>query len=66
MNIILNGKSHELTDDASVADLIVDLNLSGKRVAVEVNKDIVRRADHAEHILKPDDRVEVVTLVGGG
>ncbi|MHC5068255.1 MAG: sulfur carrier protein ThiS [Planctomycetota bacterium] len=66
MRIVLNGQDHQLAEGATVADLLADLDLSGKRVAVEVNKDIVRRAAHASHLLAADDQVEVVTLVGGG
>jgi sulfur carrier protein len=49
-----------------VADLLVALNLPTTRVAVEVNRQLVRRAAHASHRLAAGDQVEVVTLVGGG
>ena len=66
MKIMLNGADHDCTSPASVSDLLQQLELADKRVAVEVNKAIVRRAQHAEHQLQAGDQVEVVTLVGGG
>ncbi len=66
MDLIVNDAPLSLPDGATVAALVVHLGLTGARVAVEVNRTLVRRADHAASILKADDRVEVVTLVGGG
>ncbi len=56
----------KLPDGATVADLLVLLQLAGRRVAVELNLDIVPRSAHAEHRLQPGDRVEVVHAIGGG
>ncbi len=66
MRIQVNEDERELADGGTVADLLVQLALPGTRVAVEVNGAIVRRLAHATTLLKPGDRVEVVTLVGGG
>ena len=66
MQITVNGEATEVPAGISVAGLIEHLALSGRRVAVEVNKDIVRRAEHPKHCLSEGDRVEIVTLVGGG
>ena len=66
MRLRVNDEDLELTDGATVADLLATLRLPGTRVAVEVNRRLVRRADHAATRLAADDRVEVVTLVGGG
>ncbi len=66
MQITMNGEARELNDGSTVTDLLATLNLPGTRVAVEVNKDIVRRAQHGDHVLDNGDVVEVVTFVGGG
>ena len=66
MQITLNGEARTLPDGQTVAELVASLDLSDKRVAVEVNKDLVRRAEHPAHTLADGDVVEVVTLVGGG
>lgn len=66
MRILVNGTSRELAEGASVAELVRELGLTSERVAVERNGRIVRRAEHGETRLAEGDRVEVVTLVGGG
>ncbi len=66
MHITVNDESREVADGTTVAGLLVELRLSGKPVAVEVNLDLVPRQRHAEHRLAEGDRLEVVTLVGGG
>jgi thiamine biosynthesis protein ThiS len=65
-SIVLNGVPRLLGGASSVADLIDVLALRPERVAVEVNEVLVRRAEYAQTRLNPGDRVEIVTLVGGG
>lgn len=66
MRIQLNGEAVELPEGQSVADLLVRLKLAGRRVAVELNLDIVPRSQHASTQLREGDRVEVVHAIGGG
>ncbi|CAH0237200.1 MULTISPECIES: sulfur carrier protein ThiS [Pseudomonas] len=66
MHIQLNGETLELPEGASVADLIERLELSGRRVAVERNLDIVPRSQYASTALADGDRLEVVHAIGGG
>lgn len=66
MQIQLNGEPFELPDAQSVADLLARLELGGRRVAVELNLDIVSRSQHASTALKDGDRVEIVHAIGGG
>lgn len=66
IEIIVNGESRTVALGATVADLLSDLGLAEKRVAVERNRAIVPRATHDTAILQPDDRLEIVTFVGGG
>jgi len=66
MQVTVNDASRELPDGATVQDLIAALGLSGKRVAIEVNRTLIPRANHPQHLLHPGDHIEVVTLVGGG
>lgn len=66
MNILLNGESHAIDDGATVAVLIEQLGLTGQRLAVEVNGEIVPRGEHAAHTLNAGDTVEVVRAIGGG
>lgn len=66
IEIVLNGERRQVPADCSVAELVEDLGLGGEPIAVERNERVVRRADHAGTRLSAGDRVEVVTLVGGG
>jgi sulfur carrier protein len=66
MRIILNGEEKVLDGPRTVSDLLVEIGLRDRRVAVEVNREIVPRSRHAEHELNNDDRVEVVRAIGGG
>lgn len=66
MQISVNGKSTSIPEHSTVRQLLDQLDLPSTRVAVEVNKAIVRRAEHESHVLQQGDQVEVVTFVGGG
>jgi len=66
MQIILNGNPTEVPDDIAMGDLIERLELTGQRLAVEVNEELVPRSRFREHRLVPDDRVEIIHAVGGG
>lgn len=66
MQIQLNGLPRELAPGTSVAQLLELLELTGRRVAVELNLEIVPRTAQATTQLQPGDRVEVVHAIGGG
>jgi len=66
MNVIVNGKPESIEDNATVSRLLEQHSLSKAPCAVEVNKSIVPKKAHGEHKLREGDRVEIVTLVGGG
>lgn len=66
MTITLNGQPRTIPDSATVAVLIHHLGLEKQACAVEVNRDLVPKARHAERRLNEGDTVEIVTLVGGG
>ncbi|CAI8735681.1 Sulfur carrier protein ThiS [compost metagenome] len=66
MRIQLNGEPFELPDGESVAALLNRLDLAGRRVAVELNLDIVPRSQHDSTALNEGDQVEVVHAIGGG
>jgi sulfur carrier protein len=66
MNILLNGAAQALREGADVAELLEVAGLAGKRVAVEVNLEIVPRSQHATRVLREGDRVEIVHAIGGG
>lgn len=66
MQIQLNGQPHPIDEPTSLADLVDQLDLTGKRIAVEVNDELVPRGEHADCQLAEGDRVEIVQAIGGG
>ena len=66
MEIIVNGESRQVDEQYTVAQLVEDLGLTGRRLAVEVNLKIVPRSTHAAHQFQPGDKVEIVHAIGGG
>jgi sulfur carrier protein len=66
VNVVVNGQPQEVPERTTVAELLSRLKLPARGVAVEVNLNIVPRAQHAEHELAEGDKLEVVSLVGGG
>ena len=66
MQIYLNGEPRVVAGALNIAALLADLGLADKRVAVEVNREIVPRSRHGVHALQDQDRVEVVNAIGGG
>jgi len=66
MNIIYNDLTRELPEGTTVAELIQQLDLEPRFVAVEVNFEVIPREKHAQHVLHDGDKLEIVTLVGGG
>ena len=66
MEIVLNGRPTTVDDRITVSKLIEEILPPGKRVAVEVNQEIVPRVQHGAHTLAPGDRVEIVQAIGGG
>jgi sulfur carrier protein len=66
MTIQVNGKPREIANGTSVAELLDKLGVKQPHVAVELNLEVVPRAEHAATALREGDRLEVVTLVGGG
>ena len=66
MHLFINGDEKSFADSLSLAELIEQLGMKGDRVAVELNREIVSRAQWPETTLKDDDRLEIVHFVGGG
>jgi sulfur carrier protein len=66
MKITVNGENHTLTGPTSLKQLVSELDLENKRLAIEVNQDIVPRGEYADFLLKDNDKVEIVHAIGGG
>lgn len=66
MTIHCNGKPREVRAGVTVAELLAELQLSPRMVAVEINLELAPRATHPQRTLAAGDRIEIVSLVGGG
>lgn len=67
MNILINGKTRQLDDEnVTISALVLTLNLSGKRLAIEKNGEIVPRSQFDSVLLNEGDQLEIVGAVGGG
>ena len=66
MDILVNGEQRQVPDSFTAAQLVEAMGLSGQRIAMEVNLEIVPRSTYENYALQPGDRVEVVHAVGGG
>ena len=66
MQIIVNGTATDVPDSISMSGLIETLGLGDRRLAVEVNRELVPRSRFPEHALRDGDTVEIIHAVGGG
>ncbi len=66
MNVRVNGETRQLQEPCTLAQLIETLGLADKRIAVEVNHEIIPRSRYATHLLAEGDKIEVVHAIGGG
>lgn len=66
MLISVNGEHRDVLDGLTAAQLVADMDIAGKRIAMEVNLEIVPRSNYAQYTFKAGDKVEIVHAVGGG
>jgi thiamine biosynthesis protein ThiS len=66
VQVVVNGQPRDVREGSTIADLLAELGLAAQIVAVELNFQVIPRARHARERLAEGDRLEIVTLVGGG
>lgn len=66
IDVVVNGQSLGVDAGTTLAQLIEKVGSAGRACAAEVNQRLVPKREHAARILEPGDRVELVSLVGGG
>jgi len=66
LRVYVNGDAKEFSAPLSLSELITQLDLPAARIAVELNRNVVRRNDWSSTMLHDDDRLEIVHFVGGG
>ncbi len=64
--IILNGQQTKIDDTCTIVQLLHDLDLTEKRLAVEINQKIIPRSEFSTYQLNEQDKVEIVQAIGGG
>jgi sulfur carrier protein len=66
VQITLNGEPHDLPGPLTVSELLEHLKIDSRRVAIELNLDVLKRASFDSAIVREGDHVEIVNFVGGG
>jgi thiamine biosynthesis protein ThiS len=66
MRVFVNGEQKHFETAVSLSELITQLDLPVPRIAIELNREVVRRSDWGSTMLRDDDRIEIVHFVGGG
>lgn len=66
MTLIINGENRDFTGISTLSDLVAQLGMKPDRVAIELNRELVRRDQWPETRLSEGDKVEIVQFVGGG
>jgi len=66
MNITLNGEAFECNNDTTIQSLVEQQKLVGKRIAIEVNLEVIPRSQYNTCQLQEGDKVEIVHAIGGG
>lgn len=66
MEITVNGEPLQIGEGATASDLIGELGLAERRIALEINREVLPRSRQADHPLCPGDKVEIVHAIGGG
>ncbi len=66
MKVFINGEIKEITGEVSLVELLKKFSLPHERVAVELNKEVVRKKDWENILVKDADKIEIVHFVGGG
>ncbi|MBA1147588.1 sulfur carrier protein ThiS [Ectothiorhodospiraceae bacterium WFHF3C12] len=66
IEIIVNGEPRQFGEGITAAELVEELDLAGKRLAMEVNEELLPRSEFPGYRLSPGDQVEIVVAIGGG
>ena len=66
MRVFVNGETKEFGEELNLQELLERLDLPARRIAVELNKNVIRHQHWADVVVKDDDKIEIVHFVGGG
>ncbi len=66
MKVFINGETKEISDEFNLSELLENLSLPSERIAIELNKEVVRKRDWENVKIADADRIEIIHFVGGG
>ena len=66
MNIIVNGSERHCPTDSNLSELLTLLDMQDKKIALEINKEVISRGEYDSYILNEGDAVEIIQAIGGG
>lgn len=66
MYITVNGEQYPYNPPMTLADLLLQMNIVHKRIAVEVNEEVIPRSQHDTFVITPDSNIEIIHAIGGG
>ena len=66
MNILLNNQPKEFSERLTIKKLLEKSHIKSKYYAVEINRIIIPKSEHAKYLLKDGDKIEIITAIGGG
>ncbi|EKU48607.1 sulfur carrier protein ThiS [Staphylococcus massiliensis] len=66
MKVQVNGETHEFQEGTTISDIIDHFNIESKRMAVELNEQVIKRSEWSERKIEPNDKLELLEFVGGG
>jgi len=66
MRITINGKERDVQEGLTVAGLLIELKINPRGTAVEIDREIIPRAEHGERAIKDGEAIEIIRMVGGG
>ncbi len=66
MKVFINGEKRDIPNEVNLSELLKNLSLPSERIAIELNKEVVRKKDWENILIKDADKIEIVHFVGGG
>ena len=66
MEVLVNGERRTMREGTTISDLLADLRIGGRRIAVEINRDVLPAGEYVHRAIREGDQIEIVHFVGGG
>lgn len=66
MKIIVNGQTMTVSENLTAIELLEELGMAGKKLALEINEEIIPRSSFTDHKINKADKIEIIHAIGGG